>query len=104
MKLDTGLQQSDFETILSVLKNFPVVTEAYIFGSRAKGSFRKGSDVDIALKGNNIDFKIVSEISHLLNEETILPYKFDILNYHTINNADLIEHIDRVGVCIYKSL
>ncbi|WP_425636611.1 nucleotidyltransferase family protein [Algoriphagus yeomjeoni] len=102
MKNKFGLLDSDLEAILSVLSNHAQVESAYIFGSRAKGNYKNGSDVDIAMKGEGIDFDTVSQISYFLNEETNMPYKFDVLNYHTIKEPDLLEHIDRVGVEIYS--
>lgn len=96
-----GLRHNDLVTIVSVLEQHPEVAEAYLFGSRAKGNYRTGSDVDIALKGENLNAEIVSGISYQLNEETSMPYKFDVLNYHSINNNDLKQHIDRVGICFY---
>jgi predicted nucleotidyltransferase len=96
-----GFRQSDLLILISVLQKHSEVKEAWLFGSRAKGNFKKGSDVDIALKGNNLNFNIIADISYELNEETSLPYKFDVLNYDTINNNDLKQHIDRVGICFY---
>jgi len=98
---NTGLRQPDLDIVLSVLGEFPNVKEAIIFGSRAKGNFKNGSDVDIALKGENINLEIVSNISYRLNEETVLPYKFDVLDYQSINNSKLTEHINRIGISVY---
>ena len=98
----TGLQQPDLDIILAVLGEFPNVKEAIIFGSRAKGNFRNGSDVDIAIKGVNLNQEIVSTISYRLNEETILPYKFDILDYKSIRNSKLTENINKIGITVYK--
>jgi len=98
---NTGLRQPDLDIVLSVLGEFPNVKEAIIFGSRAKGNFKNGSDVDIALKGENINLEIVTNISYRLNEETILPYKFDVLDYQSINNSKLTEHINRIGISVY---
>ena len=95
-----GLKESDLEKIISIIKDHPEVEEALIFGSRAKGNFKKGSDVDIALKGN-LSFHNLSRINFELNEETDMPYKFDVLNYDAIKNTDLIEHINRVGIKFY---
>ncbi len=97
-----GLLEADVAAILSVLSSHAKVERAYIFGSRAKGNYRTGSDVDLALKGENLDFDTVSQISYLLNEETNMPYKFDVLNYHSIKEPALLEHIDRVGVEVYQ--
>lgn len=101
MNNTVGLRQNDIEIIVSVIQNHPEVTEAYLFGSRAKGNFRNGSDVDLALKGDKLTTEIVSSISYQLNEETTLPYKFDVLNYHSISNNDLKEHIDRIGIRLF---
>ena len=77
---------------------YPKVERAYLFGSRAKGDFKNGSDVDIALKGTELDFDTLSKISYWLNEETNMPYKFDVLNYDSIKEPNLVAHIDRVGI------
>jgi predicted nucleotidyltransferase len=98
-----GLTKNDLEIIVSIFEKENSIDEAVLFGSRAKGNFQLASDVDIALKGTLLNFRIISHISYLLNEETNLPYKFDILNYESINK-DLIDHIDRVGIVIYKKI
>lgn len=102
MKNKFGLFNKDVEIIISVLSKQPKVDKAYLFGSRVKGNYKNGSDIDLALKGRDLDFNIINEISYLLNEETQLPYKFDVLNYHTINEPDLKDHIDRLGIELYR--
>ncbi|MCH6200084.1 nucleotidyltransferase domain-containing protein [Aquiflexum sp. LQ15W] len=97
-----GLLERDLEEILSVLEKFPKIEKAIVFGSRAKGNYKNGSDVDIALKGRHLDFETISHVSYLLNEETRMPYKFDVLNYHSIQEQELKNHIDRIGVEIYN--
>ena len=96
-----GLLDEDLKIIISVLHQHGEVKEAILFGSRAKGNYQIGSDVDIALKGKELNPSIVSTISYQLNEETSLPYKFDILNYQSLNNIELKQHIDRVGILFY---
>ena len=102
MKNKFGLLNSDLENINKVLSEHPQVIKAYLFGSRAKGNFKNGSDIDIAIIGKDLDFKTISEISFKLNEETSMPYKFDVLNYHSIKEPNLIEHIDIVGIELYN--
>jgi len=102
MKNRFGLLETDLPYIVSVLAGFPEVENACIFGSRAKGNFKNGSDVDIALKGKQLSFMIVARINSILNEETSMPYKFDVLNYETITNNELKVHIDRIGLVIYN--
>jgi uncharacterized protein len=101
MNIKLGLLESDLNKIISILREENKIERALIFGSRAKGNFKKGSDIDLALFGNSIDFEIVNKISYLLNEETNMPYKFDVLNYNALSEKELINHIDRVGIEIY---
>ncbi len=102
MKNKLGLVESDLQNVVSVLIQFPEVELASVFGSRVKGNYKNGSDVDIALKGKQLSFMIVARINSILNEETSMPYRFDVLNYETITNNKLKEHIDRVGLVIYN--
>ena len=97
-----GLFEADLQNVVAVLNQFPEVEHASVFGSRAIGNFKNGSDVDIALKGKQLSFMIVARINSILNEETSMPYKFDVVNYETITNNELKEHIDRVGLVIYN--
>ena len=96
-----GLCQRDVVEIARIFSGFPAVEEAILFGSRAKGTYKKGSDVDIALKGENIDCGLVNTLSALLNEESAMPYFFDIVHYDTLTSAELRAHIDRVGKRIF---
>jgi predicted nucleotidyltransferase len=96
-----GLRESDFKEITQILQKFDVIYEAILFGSRAKGNFSHGSDVDIAIVGD-IDFKDFLQLRYLLNQESMMPYNFDVVVYKDIQNQKLKEHIDRVGICIYE--
>ncbi|NLJ78852.1 MAG: nucleotidyltransferase domain-containing protein, partial [Tissierellia bacterium] len=70
-------------------------------GSRAKGNYRNGSDIDLALLGKDLDLQYINRI-HLDIDELYLPYKLDLVIYSRIENNDLIDHIDRVGIVIYE--
>lgn len=96
-----GLLKRDEELIISALSNFSEIEDGIIFGSRAIGNFKKGSDVDLALKGD-LNEKILIQVSELLNEELPLPYHFDVINYSSISNDELIEHIVKFGKKIYN--
>ncbi len=95
-----GLSSEELEAILAILKQFPEIEEAVLFGSRAMGKERRGSDVDIALKGREVGL-VNSQVSFELNSNSVLPYYFDILDYQSIDNVELKSHIDRVGIVIY---
>ncbi len=81
--------------------DFTAVKTALIFGSRAKGNYRPGSDVDIALKGQGLTRRMVADMADILNEETNMPYHFDLFDYDAVSNHDLVAHIDRVGRLLY---
>ena len=95
-----GLRESDLAYIIKTLAQFDEIDKAILFGSRAKGNYSHGSDVDIAIKGTT-DFQTVAKLSYLLNQESHMPYKFDIVNYTKTKHNTLKEHIDRVGILIY---
>ena len=95
--MNFGLRQQDVVEITNILCEFPAVEEALIFGSRAKGTYKKGSDIDIAVKGSEIDHKLVMTLASRFNEETTLPYFFDIVHYDALTDPQLRAHIDRVG-------
>jgi predicted nucleotidyltransferase len=99
-----SLSSAELGEINSIFKKFPEIQEAILFGSRAMGNFKPASDVDIALKGA-LSFGLVARIKAALEEETSLPYLFDVVNYHTIETPAFKQHIDAHGRSIYlKSL
>ncbi|MEK3988484.1 nucleotidyltransferase family protein [Robertmurraya sp. FSL R5-0851] len=99
-----GLLELDLEYIQMAMKKFNEIDRAVIFGSRAMGNFKKGSDVDISIYGQNITNETLYRLNDLLNEEYPLPYFFDILHYEGINNINLKNHIDTYGSEVYKKM
>lgn len=97
-----GLKDSEQEMIRAVLRRHTEVTEAKIFGSRAKGNFQPSSDIDLALWGN-IPVSTIATIAGEL-EELPLPYTFDVQAYDAIRHQPLREHIDRVGQSFYTQV
>ena len=97
-----GLPTETIENIQAVLDKYEQVQEAIIYGSRAKGTARQGSDIDLALIGDEINLNILNKISRDL-EELPIPYIVDLSIYNRIHDRDLIEHIERVGKVFYKN-
>jgi predicted nucleotidyltransferase len=95
-----GLKDGDLEIIISILKKYSQITAAKIFGSRAMGNYKVGSDIDIAISGTNID-DIIHRISGELNDESPLPYQFDIVSYNS-KIKDLVQHIDEFGIIFFQ--
>lgn len=99
--MNLGLKSEDLVYIVSQLEKFKEIDKALVFGSRAKGNFKLGSDIDLAICGEEINFDVVSNLHALLEDEGPLPYMIDVIDYTHLNHKELREHIDRVGVVIY---
>lgn len=97
-----GLSENALSIIQNELASHIEIEQASIFGSRAKGNHKPGSDIDIAIIGKNLDALLALNINGKLNESSPLPFRFDIVNYNDISNPDLKSHIDRVGKIFYK--
>jgi predicted nucleotidyltransferase len=91
-----GLKEQHINAINSVFLIYPQIKKAILYGSRAKGNYRNGSDIDITLIGDDLDLTILFKIETEL-DDLLLPYKIDLSIFHQIENTDLIEHIQRVG-------
>ncbi len=97
-----GLKDEIVARIHSVFSKFPEIEKALVYGSRAKGNFKSGSDIDLTLLGANIDLKTLNRIE-LAIDELMLPWTFDISIFNHLDNPDLIDHIKRVGEVFYDA-
>jgi len=96
-----GLDDATVQKIQDVIGAFPQVDTAVLYGSRAKGNFKPGSDIDLTLKGSNINLSVMNQIGLSL-DDLLLPYTFDLSVFDHIKEPDLLEHIDRVGIVFYE--
>ncbi|WP_346200775.1 nucleotidyltransferase domain-containing protein [Caldifermentibacillus hisashii] len=96
-----GLLEKDMDYILKALKQFDEIDRAILYGSRAMGNYKKGSDVDIAIQGEKVTKKTIFELDDLLNEVYPLPYFFDIVHFEKLTNQNLIDHIEKNGKVLY---
>ena len=96
-----GLEEETIRQIQSTFAKFPLIEKAVIYGSRAKGTNKKGSDIDLCLFGISINQKVLYQIETAL-DDLWLPYTFDLCAYQTIGNDDLKRHIDRIGITFYE--
>lgn len=97
-----GLKESDLEYIINTIKKFEEINKAVVFGSRAKGNYKIGSDIDIAIFGEKITFTVIANLHSMLEDTGPLPYLIDIVKYEELENKKLKEHIDRVGIVIFE--
>lgn len=99
--LNCGLPQATIVKLCNTFHQISELDKVVLYGSRAKGNFRRGSDIDLCLFGDLLNS------SHLLSldeqiDELLLPYTCDVSIWQHINNAELREHIERVGVVFYR--
>jgi len=97
-----GISEQSYKWILDAISQCPVIEEVYLFGSRAKGTYKKGSDIDLAVKGRDCTSAIALDLQTLLNEKLPIPYMVDVVDYGSLTHQELREHIQRVGVVIYR--
>jgi len=98
-----GLKEEEVQAILQVLSNYEQLKSAILYGSRAKGTFKPYSDIDLTFIGDGLDLSILQKIETEL-DDLLLPYKMDISLFKHIKNNELIDHIHRVGKPFYVSL
>ncbi|OGV20267.1 MAG: hypothetical protein A3J84_08080 [Ignavibacteria bacterium RIFOXYA2_FULL_37_17] len=94
-----GITVEALDSIIKTIRRQDKVKKLILFGSRAKNNFRKGSDIDIAIIADELSLSELNQIRVDLSE-LLLPYKVDVIDYSTISNKDIIEHINKVGVTI----
>ena len=99
--MNHGLPAATVEKIHEVLSHHAEVERAILYGSRAKGNFKPGSDIDLTLEGRGLDERIRGRIDEEL-DDLLLPYEFDLSIFSALTHADLIDHIRRMGVVFYE--
>lgn len=96
-----GLPQSVVDKITTVFRNDTLIRRVIIYGSRAIGNYRPGSDIDLCIDSDNMTltqlFKIENQIDDLL-----LPWTVDLSLKNRIDNQNLLDHINHVGVIFYS--
>ncbi|GAB1452940.1 nucleotidyltransferase domain-containing protein [Draconibacterium sp.] len=100
--MDTGLSKEDIIKINSVLGQHKNIKEVILYGSRAMGTYKPASDIDLTLVGQNIGLTQLNEIENQL-DDLYLPYKIDLSVFDQIENIDFRDHIKRVGKTFYKA-
>jgi predicted nucleotidyltransferase len=95
-----GLSDQDRQKITSVFQQFPEIERIVIYGSRAKGTHRPASDIDLTIM-NALNWSTFLAIENAL-DDLLLPYQIDLSLNRQIENPDLLEHIQRVGVIFYQ--
>ncbi|VFM95693.1 MAG: Predicted nucleotidyltransferase [Candidatus Kentron sp. G] len=98
-----GLGQAVIDKINGVFAGFPSIEKAMLYGSRAKGNHRPGSDIDLTIVGSGVTEEELLKMECEL-DDLLLPYTIDLCRFQGIRNPDLIGHIERVGVVFFPDL
>lgn len=96
-----GLPEQSLNTLEAIFKKYSGITKVILYGSRAMGNYKNGSDIDITLEVDET-FQY-SDLTNIAGdfEESNLPYFVDCSIYKELSNQNLKEHIDRVGKVLY---
>ncbi len=97
-----GITEKSYGLILQAFLKYADIEEVLVFGSRAMGNYKTGSDIDFAIKGKNANNKVAWDVSGYLNEVLPIPYYIDVVCYEALSNPELKEHIDRHGKLCYS--
>ncbi len=99
--MNHGLNDKTVAQIRRVLSLQQSVEKAVLYGSRAKGNYRSGSDIDLTLFGSKLDPRILARIEEEM-DDLLLPYRVDISIFSELTHPELIDHIRRVGIPFYE--
>lgn len=97
-----GLSEQTLQKINGVFTQYPQIDKVVLYGSRARGDYKNGSDIDLTLYGGEtLTHTLLSQIANDLDDK-LLPYTIDLSIFDNIRNHDMIEQIERVGKLFYK--
>ena len=99
--LSFGLKPETLSKICGVFAAHPQIRQVILYGSRAKGTQRNGSDIDLVIRGEDLTLAQLLKIEGEL-DDLLLPYKIDLSLLHHIDNPELVDHIRRVGKIFYE--
>ena len=95
-----GLPDKVIGQICDIFRQYKEVKRVVIYGSRAMGKNRLGSDIDLCIEGSELSFSQLLAIENQI-DDLLLPWKIDLSLKNQIDNPDVLEHIDTVGVEFY---
>lgn len=96
-----GLSTTTLEKVRAVLERFPEVERAVLFGSRAKGTYKSGSDIDLSLEGAALEWRVVGRLYDAL-DDLLLPFKFSLIVHDKALDSEVAAHIARVGIPLFE--
>lgn len=99
--MNNGISQESSTKLINLFKKTNNLTEVKLYGSRALGTYKEGSDIDISIMDNEFSADDLLQLSNNI-DDLLIPYKVDISIFKKLDNVDLIKHINNHGVTFYK--
>lgn len=96
-----GLTDDTVTRLQGVLARFPAIEKALLYGSRARGDHKPGSDIDLTLCGESLTSEQRATITSEL-DDLLLPYTIDLSIFDSLDHAALRQSITRERVMFYK--
>ncbi len=96
-----GISSASLNKLITLFKQSPNITEVKLYGSRAIGTYKDGSDIDITIMNSAFSYDDLLNLTNRI-DDLLIPYKVDISIFNTLDNEELIEHINKHGVFFYK--
>jgi len=96
-----GLKPEVITQINQIFAEYPEINKAILYGSRAKGNYKNGSDIDLTLISDRLNHRQLLQIQNQI-DDLLLPHSIDLSILSNIDNLHLIEHIHRVGITFYE--
>ena len=89
-----GLSERTVADIRACLQRFPSIRWVKLYGSRAMGRHRRGSDIDLAFSSaHDCSAPLLAALDNLPT-----PYRFDVTHWESLRHPALRDHIERVGI------
>ncbi len=104
MKNHFGITPKSYALIQEVLLSRAMIEKVVIFGSRASGTARRGSDIDLAIYGKKINPSTAWDLSGYLNERIPIPYHVDVVSPHFLGDQEILESIKREGKVFFERI
>src|SRR6056297_2190435 len=99
--INIGIKEEALQKLNKVFASYPGIDKVILYGSRAKGNYKEGSDIDLVLIAPQFTLTDLNKIENRI-DDLLLPWKIDLALFHQIENPDLLEHIKRAGISFYE--
>ncbi len=96
--MNCGIKEKVLLEIKELAKKYNI-EQVILFGSRARGDFKERSDIDLAIKGGQVELFSVA-----VDEKTSTLLKYDIVNLERSVQKELLESIEKEGILLYEKV